>query len=222
MISFTDADSALAAVSSGAVVLVGGFGLVGQPLALVASLGRTAAIDLTIVSNNLGEAGQGLGILLRQRKVRRAVGSYFTSNPEVGAAFERGDLELEVVPQGTLAESLRAAGAGIPAFFTPTGAGTELAHGREMRAFTGRECVMEHARPGDVALIKAWQCDRYGNLTYRRTAQNFNPLMAMAAQTVVAEVEEMVECIDPPELIHTPAALVDYVVCARGAEGATR
>ncbi|MDQ6774603.1 MAG: CoA transferase subunit A [Candidatus Dormibacteraeota bacterium] len=211
---FLDPDSAVQAIRDGDVILCGGFGLVGMPLRLVDALARLGRRDLTVVSNNVGEAGLGLGALLRDGRLRKAVGSYFTSNPEVAEARREGRLEVELLPQGTLAEAIRAGGAGIAAFYTPTAAGTLLAEGKESRTFEdGREYVLERALRGDVALVKAHRADRLGNLVYRGTARNFNPLMATAASTVIAEVEEVVEvgALDP-ETIVTPHLYVDVVV----------
>lgn len=211
---FEDPASAVARVRDGDVIMVGGFGLVGQPLRLVEALVAGGRRDLTVVSNNVGEPGRGLGVLLRQGKLRKAIGSFFTSNPEVAAAHREGRIDVQLLPQGTLAEGIRSAGAGIPAFYTPTAAGTVLAEGKETRVFEdGRSYVLERAIRADVALVKAHRADRLGNLVYRKTARNFNPMMATAAELVIAEVEEVVEVGElDPDAIVTPHLYVDVVV----------
>ena len=206
---------ALKVVKDGDVILVGGFGLIGSPLTLIEGLTQTDVKDLTIVSNNLGESGKGLGKLLNQEKIGRGIGSYFTSIRDVGEAYKRGELELELVPQGTLAERLRAGGAGIPAFYTSTSSGTKLAENKESRSFDGREYVLERGLRGNVALIRAYKADALGNLVYYKTARNFNPVMATAADYVIAEVDEIVEAGElDPESIVTPHLYVDAVVKA--------
>lgn len=207
-------DEAAQLVPAGARIMVGGFGLVGKPLALVeALLANPEARDLTVISNNLGEPGRGLGLLLRRGRVRRAIGSFFTSNPDAVAAHADGSLEVELLPQGTMAEAIRAGGAGIAAFYVRTGVGTRLADGREVRAFDGVDHLLQPALRADVALVRARRCDGLGNLVYDKTARNFNPDMATAATVVVAQVDELVEtgALDP-EAIVTPHPLVDYVV----------
>ncbi len=207
------ADAAMQLVQTGATIMVGGFGLVGAPLALLEALGRSGASELTVISNNLGEPGQGLGALLRQGRIARAIGSYFTTNPEVISAHEAGTLEVTLLPQGTMTEAIRAGGAGIPAFFTPTGAGTALAQGKETRRFGERLCVLEQALYADVALIKAHVADRLGNLVYEKTARNFNPVMATAAACVIVEVDRIVDVAElDPEAIVTPHVFVDVLV----------
>ncbi len=215
------AAAAVAAVTPGATLMVGGFGLVGAPLALIAALrDHPGARDLTIVSNNLGEPGRGLGRLLLDGRVRRAVGSYFTSNPDVVRAHREGRLEVELVPQGTLAESIRAGGAGIGGFFTRTGLGTPLTAGCEERVIRGERYVFQEARRADVALVRARAADELGNLVYAKTARNFNPDMATAADLVVAEVDEIVPvgALDP-EAVVTPHLFVDVLVLSGGATG---
>jgi len=209
------AKDALARVKDGATIMVGGFGLVGAPLHLIAELERSGVGNLTIISNNLGEPGQGLGRLLRLGRVRKAIGSFFTSNPDVVEAHARGELEVQLIPQGTLAEAIRAGGAGIGGFYTRTGAGTLLAEGKETRVFDGVEYVLERPLRADVALIKAHRADELGNLVYYKTARNFNPAMATAADWVVAQVDEVVPigALDP-ETIATPHLFVDAVVVA--------
>lgn len=210
------AAEALKPVKNGDVILVGGFGLVGSPLTLIESLTEMDVKDLTIVSNNLGESGKGLGKLLNQRKIKKGIGSYFTSNRDVGEAYKRGEIELELNPQGTMAERLRAGGAGIPAFYTATSQGTKLAEGKEEREFDGKKYVMETGLRGNVALIRAYKADTLGNLVYYKTARNFNPAMATAADYVIAEVDEIVEPGElDPESIVTPHLFVNAVVKAK-------
>lgn len=194
--------------------MVGGFaGPCGTPLTLIDALVRSPVTNLSIICNGLGAPGEGLGLMLRQGRIRRAIGSYFTGNPEVAQAAARGQLEVELLPQGTLAEAIRAGGAGIAAFYTPTGVGTELAKGREVRRFGDREYLLQPALKADVALIRAHLADEYGNLVYRKTARNFNPMMAMAAKVVIAEVDEVVPVGElDPERVVTPHVYVDYLV----------
>ena len=208
------AAEAVAHVRSGDTVMVGGFGLVGAPLTLIEALVEESdATDLTIVSNNIGEAGRGLGKLLRQRRIRRGISSYFTSNPEAVAAVNEGRLEATLVPQGTFAEAIRAAGAGIGGFYTPVGAGTQLAAGKEERLIDGVPHVLEQPIRADVSLVFAARADTLGNLWYRRTARNFNPLMATAATITIAEAGEILPVgVLEPESIVTPHLYVDYLV----------
>lgn len=208
-------EEALEMVKDQDTVLVGGFGLVGAPLSLIEGLCEKEVKDLTIVSNNLGEAGKGLGKLLNQGKIRKGIGSYFTGNRDVGAAYKRGEIELELNPQGTLAERMRAGGAGIPAFFTPTAQGTLLAEGKEEREFDGKKYIMERWLRGNVALIRAHKADKKGNLVYYKAARNFNPVMATAADYVIAEVDEIVEVGElDPDAVVTPHLFVDAIVKA--------
>ncbi len=208
------AEDAVARVGDGDTILVGGFGLVGAPLALLDALAEISeARDLTVVSNNIGEPGRGLGQLLRQGRIRRGISSYFTSNPEAVEAVHRGEIEATLLPQGTFAEAIRAAGAGIGGFYTPVGAGTLLAEGKEERVIDGVAHVLERPIRGDVALVYAARGDELGNLWYRRTARNFNPLMATAADLVIAEVGELVPMgAIAPEDVHTPHLYVDLLV----------
>lgn len=207
------AAEAVRLVKHGDTLLVGGFGMTGNPVHLLHALAETGTRDLTYVGNNVGEAGLGGGRLLRNGQLRKAIGSFFTSNPEAVAAAHGEALEVELLPQGTLAESLRAAGAGIPAFYTPTSAGTVLAEKREERTFDGRSHVLMPALHGDVAFVRAARADTAGNLTYRMTEQNFNKAMATAASIVIAEVDEIVEVGEiAPEHVHTPCSFVDYLV----------
>ncbi len=211
---------ALAGVRDGATVLMGGFGAVGQPDELIEGLIEQGARDLTVVANNAGAGRVGLAKLMEAGRVRKIICSFPRSAGSVvfEELYRAGKLELEIVPQGTLAERMRAAGAGIPAFFTPTGAGTKLAHGKEVREFDGRPHVMEHALKGDVALVEAWEADRWGNLTYRESGRNFNPVMAMAAELTVAQVHHIRDLGEiPADGIHTPGIFVNRVVrVARG------
>ena len=206
----------MADIGDGATVLAGGFGLCGIPELAIAALREKGVKDLTFVSNNCGVDEFGLGILLQNKQVKRMVSSYVGENKEFERQFLSGELEVELVPQGTLAERLRAGGAGIPAFFTPAGYGTQIADGKETREFDGRMYVMERGITGDFAIIKAWKGDRYGNLVFRRTARNFNPLCGMAGRITIAEVEELVEVgsIDPDD-VHLPGIFVQRVVVGK-------
>lgn len=207
---------ALSCVKSGDTILVGGFGLIGAPLTLIEALTEKDVKDLTIVSNNLGESGKGLGKLLNQNKIKKGIGSYFTSNRDVGDKYQKGEIELELLPQGTLAESLRAGGAGLGGYYTTTGVGTDLAKGKEEREIDGTQYILEKAIRADVALIRAHKADTLGNLVYYKTARNFNPLMATAAKTVIVEVDEIVEAGElDPEAIVTPFIFVDTIVKAQ-------
>ncbi len=210
-----DAAAAVADIADGATVLVGGFGHVGTPNALIDALIDQGAKDLTVVSNNAGTGRQGLARLLALGRVRRIVCSYPRSSGSVvfEELYRDGRIELEIVPQGTMAERMRAAGAGIPAFYTPTAAGTKLAEGKETREIDGRLYVLERALHADVALVEAWQADRWGNLTFRQSGRNFNPVMAMAAKLTVVQTQHRVElgALDP-EVVVTPGVFVNRVV----------
>ncbi|MGG6461959.1 CoA transferase subunit A [Solilutibacter silvestris] len=209
-----DADTALSGiVADGQTLAVGGFGLCGIPEALIAALRDSGVKGLTVISNNAGVDGFGLGQLLTTRQIKKMISSYVGENKEFERQFLGGELELEFNPQGTLAERLRAGGAGIPAFFTATGYGTVVADGKETREFDGRYYVMETALKADVSLVKAWKADRAGNLVFRETARNFNPACAMAGKICVVEVEELVETgsIDPDH-VHLPGIYVDRIV----------
>ncbi|MGO1058359.1 CoA transferase subunit A [Planococcus sp. FY231025] len=211
-----DIQQALSHIKTGDTVLVGGFGLIGAPLTLIDGLTEKDVKDLTIVSNNLGESGKGLGILLNQNKIKKGIGSYFTSNRDVGDKYQKGEIELELLPQGTLAESMRAGGAGIGGYYTTTGVGTDLAKGKEEREIAGVKYILEKAIRADVALIRAHKADTLGNLVYYKTARNFNPLMATAAKTVIVEVDEIVEPGElDPEAVVTPFIYVDVIVKAQ-------
>jgi len=209
------ADEAVADIKDGMTLVVGGFGLCGVPENLIEALLRKGTKDLTCVSNNCGVDDWGLGILLSARRIRKMVASYVGENAEFERMYLAKELELEFVPQGTLAERMRAGGAGIPAFFTPAGYGTPLAEGKECREFDGRMYVMERGIVGDVAMVAAWKADRMGNLVYRKTARNFNPMAATAGRLCIAEVEELVEVgeLDPAQ-IHTPGIFVQRLVVA--------
>jgi 3-oxoacid CoA-transferase subunit A len=210
---------AVADVPSGASVAVGGFGLSGNPETAIAALRDLGASDLTVVSNNCGVDDFGLGILLRNRQIRRMVASYVGENKEFERQFLSGELEVELVPQGTLAERLRAGGAGIPAFYTPAGVGTPVADGKETRVIDGREYLLEHGITTDYALVRAWKGDAAGNLVYRRTARNFNPLVATAGRITIAEVEELVPVGElDPDHVHTPGIYVQRIFQSPGLE----
>jgi len=211
---YPDAHAALAGLlKDGMTVMSGGFGLCGIPEALIAAIRESGVNGLTVISNNAGIDGAGLGLLLESRQIRKMVSSYVGENKLFADLYLSGELELEFNPQGTLAERIRAGGAGIPAFFTKTGVGTLVAEGKEIRDFDGESYVMERGLVADLAIIHAWRADREGNLVYRKTARNFNPVMATAAKVTVAEVEHLVEpgSIDPDH-IHTPGIFVKRIV----------
>jgi 3-oxoacid CoA-transferase A subunit len=216
-----NAEAALerAGLRDGCTILMGGFGLCGIPENLIAALLRRGTKDLTVISNNAGVDEFGIGVLLKTRQVRKMVSSYVGENATFERQYLDGDLELEFVPQGTFSERIRAGGAGIPAFYTPTGVGTVIAEGKETREFAGRTFVLERAIRADFAFIKAFRGDRSGNLIYRGTARNFNPMMATAADHTIAEVEDLVEvgAIDP-EMIITPSVYVDSIFQGTGYE----
>lgn len=204
---------AAALVNDGDTVLVGGFGMTGNPTQILHALAESDVGGLTYIANNVGEPGLGGGRLLRNGQIKKAIGSFFTSNPEAVAAAQSGEIEFEVVPQGTMTEAIRAGGAGIGGFYTPTAAGTVLGEGRETKRIDGRLHVFQPALRADVALIRAWTADTAGNLAYRMTEQNFNRAMATAADLVIAEVEACLPAGElPPEAVHTPGCYVDYLV----------
>jgi 3-oxoacid CoA-transferase subunit A len=211
--------AAVADIGDGATLIVGGFGLCGIPEMAIAALRDAGARRLVVVSNNCGVDDFGLGILLANRQIAKMIASYVGENSIFEQQFLSGELEVELVPQGTLAERMRAAGAGIPAFYTPTGFGTPVAEGKEVREFDGRSFLLEHALGGDFALIKAWRGDPLGNLVYRDTARNFNPLAAMAGRVTIAEVEELVDVgeLDPNQ-VHTPGIFVQRILEGSGYE----
>jgi 3-oxoacid CoA-transferase A subunit len=207
-----NADEAVKRIPDGASILMGGFGICGIPENLIAALQRAGTKNLTAISNNAGTSDFGIGFLLRARQVRKMVASYVGENKLFEQQVLNGELELELNPQGTLAERIRAGGAGIPAFYTPTGYGTMIAEGKETREFGGRMYVLEKALRADFAFIKAWKGDRWGNLMFRKTARNYNPVMATAADYVIAEVEELVELGGiPADQVHTPGIYVDAI-----------
>mgnify|MGYP003460757072 FL=1 len=211
---YASADEALGdIVQDGQTIAVGGFGLCGIPEALIAALRDSGKTGLTAISNNAGVDGFGLGMLLSTRQIRKMISSYVGENKEFERQYLAGELDLEFNPQGTLAERLRAGGAGIPAFFTRTGYGTIVAEGKETREFNGKQYVLETALHADVSLVKAWKADVSGNLVYRKTARNFNPAVAMAGKICVAEVEQLVAVGElDPDSIHTPGIYVDRIV----------
>jgi len=206
------AAEAVAAIPEGASIMMGGFGLCGIPENLIAALHTRGTRGLTVISNNAGVDDFGIGVLLRSRQVRAMIATYVGENKEFERQFLTGELEVELVPQGTFAERIRAGGAGIPAFFTPTGYGTKVAEGKETREIGGRFCVLEHGITADFAFVKAQRGDTAGNLVYRRTTRNFNPMMATAGRVTVAEVETLVEtgAIDPDQ-VHTPGIFVQRI-----------
>jgi len=209
------ADEAVRDIRDGATLVVGGFGLCGIPENLIAALVRRGVRDLTVVSNNCGVDDWGLGLLLQTRQIRKMVSSYVGENAEFERQFLSGELEVELAPQGTLAERMRAGGAGIPAFYTPTGVGTLVAKGKETKVIDGREYLLERGIVGDFSLVATWKGDRMGNLVYRKAARNFNPMAATAGRISIAEVEELVDVgqLDP-ESVHTPGVFVQRVVVA--------
>lgn len=206
-------EDALEGLTDGMTVLAGGFGLCGIPENLIQEIKRRQTKGLTVVSNNCGVDGFGLGLLLEDKQIRKMVSSYVGENGLFEQQLLSGELEVELTPQGTLAEKLRAGGAGIPAFYTATGVGTLVERGKETRVFDGREYLLEASINGDFAIVKGWKADRYGNVIYRHTAQNFNPLVATAGKITVVEVEEIVEVgeLDPAQ-IHTPGIFVNRVI----------
>ncbi|MDD2877231.1 MAG: CoA transferase subunit A [Acidiphilium sp.] len=217
---FSSATAAMAGVlRDGMTILSGGFGLCGVPMALIAAIRESGVQNLTFVSNNAGIDGAGLGILLESRQIKKMVSSYVGENATFARQFLAGELEIEFNPQGTLAERIRAGGAGIPAFFTATGYGTAVAEGKETREFDGKHYVMERGIVGDLAIVHAWKGDPEGNLIYRKTARNFNPIMATAAKMTIAEVEQLVEpgCIDGDHVI-TPGIFVQRIVAIEHAD----
>jgi len=206
------AEEAIQDVLDGATIMVGGFGLCGMPENLIRALARKGVKNLTTISNNVGIDGVGMGLLLANGQIRRHIGSYVGENKLLEQMVLNGTLQIDLVPQGTFAERIRAGGAGIPAFFTPTGVGTAVADGKEAREFDGRTYIMERALKADFAFVKAWKGDRWGNLVYRKTARNFNPMMATAAKITIAEVEHLVEPGElDPDLVHTPSVYVKRI-----------
>jgi 3-oxoacid CoA-transferase subunit A len=208
-----DADAAVEGIADGARIMVGGFGLCGNPEALIEAVVRLGVKDLVLISNNAGNLGKGLALWLRAGIVRKVIGTYIGNNEDQHRLMAEGKLEVELLPQGTFVERMRAAGAGIPAFYTPTGAGTVVAEGKETRVFDGRTHLLEHALRADFALIRAHRADPFGNLRFWRTARNFSPIMATAAETTSAEVDELVPlgAIDPDD-VHLPGIFVHRIV----------
>ncbi len=209
---YPDAQAALHDVADGATILAGGFGLSGNPENCIAELARKQVKSLTIVSNNCGTTEKGLGVLLSQGQVKKMVSSYVGENKVFEKLFLSGELEVELCPQGTLAERLRAGGAGIEGFYTPTGFGTKVAEGKETRVLGGKPCVLETAIRGDFAIVKAWKGDRWGNLVFRKTSRNFNPLCAQAGKVTIVEVEQLVEVGElDPDQVHLPSIYVQRI-----------
>ena len=209
--SFTEA---VQDIQDGATLIVGGFGLCGIPENAILALRERGTKNLTVVSNNCGVEDWGLGVLLVNKQIKKMVSSYVGENKIFEQQFLSGEIEVELVPQGTLAERIRAGGAGIPGFYTATGVGTSIAEGKEHKNFNGRTYILERAIVGDFALVKAWKADRLGNVVYRKTARNFNPLAATAGKVTIAEVEEIVEVGElDPDNIHTPGIYVQRVLC---------
>ena len=214
---FPNAEAAIYDVADGATIMVGGFGLCGIPENLIEALRAKGVRNLTVISNNAGVEGFGVGRWLENRQIKKIIGTYIGENKLYEELVLKGELEAELIPQGTFSERMRAGGAGIPAFYTPTGVGIVIAEGKEVREFDGRVVLLERALKADFAFVKAWKGDRWGNLIYRKTARNFNPLMAMAAGVTIAEVEEIVElgALDP-EAIITPGIYVKRILRAAG------
>lgn len=210
---FSSFEEAAAGIKDGMTLMAGGFGLVGIPENLIQAIREKGAKDLTVISNNCGVDDWGLGLLLQNKQIKKMISSYVGENKEFERQVLSGELEVELVPQGSLAEKIRAGGAGIPAFYTPAGVGTPIAEGRETREFNGKEYLLEEGLTADYSIIKAWKADTMGNLVYRKTTQNFNPMMAAAGKVTIAEVEEIVEAGELlPEEIHTPGIYVQGLV----------
>ncbi|WP_252502574.1 CoA transferase subunit A [Sporosarcina sp. Marseille-Q4943] len=213
---YSTAMEAISQIEDGSTLMVGGFGLVGIPEQLILALVEKGVKDLTIISNNCGVDEWGLGLLLKEKQIKKMIGSYVGENKEFERQVLSGEIEVELTPQGTLAEKIRAGGAGIPAFYTPAGVGTTVADGKEIRVFNGKEYVLEEALVADFALVRAAKADKIGNLIYNKTAQNFNPMMAAAGKITIAEVEEIVETGDlDPATIHTPSIYVQGLLQAK-------
>lgn len=209
---FKNADDAVADIGDGAIVMLGGFGLCGIPENCIAALVKKNVKHLTCISNNAGVDDFGIGLMLQQKQVKKMISSYVGENAEFERQLLSGELEVELIPQGTLATRCMAAGYGMPAIFTPAGVGTEVAEGKEMREFNGKQYLLEHAFDADFAIVKAWKGDSQGNLIYKETARNFNPMMAMAGKITIAEVEELVQAGElDPNNIHTPGIYVHRI-----------
>ena len=214
---FEGADQALFDLKDGAVILSGGFGLCGNPENLIAAILKKGTKNLTIVSNNCGTTELGLGVLLKAKQVKKMISSYVGENKEFARQILSGEIEIEFNPQGTLAERIRAGGAGIGGFYTPTGVGTKIAEGKETRTFDGREYVLEKPIKGDFALVRAWKADRWGNLVFRKTARNFSPMMCTAARVTIVECEQLVEVGQlEPDQIHVPSVFVHRIFQGSG------
>ncbi|WP_338754151.1 CoA transferase subunit A [Bacillus sp. FJAT-52991] len=210
---YTDVNEAVSEIKDGMTLMVGGFGLCGIPERLLQALAHSGVKDLTVISNNCGVDDWGLGLLLRNKQIKKIIGSYVGENKEFERQMLAGEIEVVLTPQGTLAEKIRAGGAGIPAFFTPAGVGTPIAEGKEVREFNGKEYLLEEALTADVSLVRAYKADRMGNLIYNKTARNFNPMIAAAGKVTIAEVEEIVETgVLDPESIHTPGVYVQALI----------
>ncbi len=208
----TNASEAIVGLKDGMTLMLGGFGLCGIPENCISAMVELGVKDLVCISNNAGVDDFGLGLLLQKRQIRKMISSYVGENDEFERQMLSGELEVDLIPQGSLAERCRAGGAGIPAFFTPAGFGTEVADGKEVRSFNGKPHILELALTADFAMIKAWKGDRYGNLIYKGTARNFNPVMAMAGKITIAEVEEIVEPGElDPNFVHTPGVFVQRI-----------
>jgi 3-oxoacid CoA-transferase subunit A len=213
---FTSFEEAVQDITDGMTLMVGGFGLVGIPENLIKALCEKNVKDLTVISNNCGVDDWGLGLLLKNKQIKKMISSYVGENKEFERQVLSGELEVQLTPQGSLAEKIRAGGAGIPAFYTPAGVGTPIAEGRETREFEGKEYLLEEALTADFSLIKAWKADKMGNVIYRKTAQNFNPMMAAAGKITIAEVEEIVEVGElDPDQIHSPSIYVQGLIVGK-------
>ncbi|MGC8229859.1 CoA transferase subunit A [Pseudobacillus badius] len=210
---YTSFQEAVSGIKDGMTVMVGGFGLCGIPENLIKALADSGVKDLTIISNNCGVDDWGLGLLLRNKQIKKIVGSYVGENKEFERQMLAGEIEVELTPQGTLAEKIRAGGAGIPAFYTPAGVGTPIDEGKEVREFNGKEYLLEEALTADFSLVRAWKADKKGNLLYNKTARNFNPMIAAAGKVTIAEAEEIVETGElNPDHIHTPGIYVQALI----------
>ncbi|MEK5184909.1 CoA transferase subunit A [Solibacillus sp. FSL W7-1324] len=213
---FTSADEAVSQIQDGATIMVGGFGLVGIPEQLILALEEKGVKDLTVISNNCGIDDWGLGLLLRKKQIKKIIASYVGENKEFERQVLSGEIEVELTPQGTLAERIRAGGAGIPAFYTPAGVGTIISDGKEVRNFNGKDYVLETALKADFSIIRAVKADHLGNLIYNKTAQNFNPIMAAAGEVTIAEVEEIVETgMLDPNMIQSPSIYIQSMLQAK-------
>ncbi|MFC7393509.1 CoA transferase subunit A [Scopulibacillus cellulosilyticus] len=209
-------EEAVSDIHDGATLLVGGFGLVGIPENLIIALQNSGVKDLTVISNNCGVDDWGLGLLLKNKQIKKMVGSYVGENKEFERQVLSGEIEIELVPQGTLAERIRAGGAGIPAFYTPAGVGTPLAEGKEVRTFNGKDYLLQEAITADFSLVRAAKADKFGNLIYNKTARNFNPIIATAGKVTIAEVEQLVEPGElNPDHIHTPSVYVQRLIVGK-------